>query len=367
MIGRIQAVARRKALVASLSALIVIFSFVVANYLTGSIETSLAVGGLVSFFASALMLGLNEVAPSGFSFLMVAKSSPYSSQIAQGVREVVSNSRDGFSEVVLIEDPAGNEALIQAVEQQLTRRYFATVAIRPLVVDKELADYVKILLAREIFVILLDLDIPDPEFGVASKRLPYYVGSDHKLGGSEAFALAATLTACENTYYLALLGPDGSPSAESRGRSLCWSLMRSGCYRETLIVQLPSWSPQAAMDVVTDALEPLHGAVMGDGGRLVVFCPNDNICKALAMRSEELKRLKMFQNLNDIGFVGYDGLRGPLGDYALQGVSNVVGTVDSCPELIGREAALAAIASFERRLSRQKRQFLVQPVGVPFT
>ncbi len=347
--------------------MLVIVAFVLTNYLTGSTDASLAVGGLVSFFASVLLLALNEIAPTGFSLLMVAKSSPYSKQIAQGVKEVVSNSRDGFSEVVLIEDPTGNDALIQAIEEQLTRRYFGTVAIRPLVVDNRLADYVKILLARDIFVILLDLDIPDPEFGIATKRLPYYVGSDHRLGGSEAFALASALPVCENTYYLALLGPEGSSSAESRGRSLCWSLMCSGRHRESFVVQLPSWSPQAAMNAIKAALEPVHADVTVDCSRLIVFCPNDNICQALATHLDELKRLEVFQPLDEIGFVGYDGLRGPLGDYALQGVANVVGTVDSCPELIGREAALAAIASFERRLSRQKRQFLVQPVGVAFT
>ena len=367
MLGKFQRIAKRKSLIALLGAFISIAGFTITYLFTGLVETALAVGGITTFLSSTLMLGISEFSPTHFSLLMVAKKSPYSEDISDGIKEILSAKDNGGSNIILIDDLKANKMLIAAAEAALNKRHYEAVVLRPVIVDDIITNYVKLLLSRDIFVVLVDLDIPDPEFGIATKKLPYYVGSNHNIGGVEAFKLSERLPKKLRTKYLIVLGPMHSSAAVSRAKSLSWMVMTSDLQFDSHTVQLTSWSPEEVAIPLENKIHTLREDSEFDCDRLVVFCPNDNICLYISQNSK-----KLFSKINttdrelELCLIGYDGLKGNLGKYVVESFPCIVGTIDTRPQLIGNEAANASVSHFENRLSKQKREYLVSPIGVTF-
>lgn len=331
--------------------------------------SSASVAGFVAIFAQFSTTLVQEYYKrKTYKICMLCKKSQFSLSIASSVREYYSKELDVVLHVELLEPGV--------MLQENFNNFLSTEAydydgliIRPLDSSDAFAAKINILLNRGKKIILTDLNLTKQQLeSFNTKELPFYVGSDFKLGGSYLANHIKEIVnnSARNTNIILFLGPSRTASARKRGKELIWKLSINNINIKS-IVELDSFNIDSSLELFNEECKKKD--LISDS--IIIFCANDNIASKLIEISNYSKSKythiqKTFTNTEHIVFLGYDGIKNIDETYQLSQYNVNYATVDVDPSKQGEISAKIMLDKLMGKIKTYSTEELVEPKFIKY-
>jgi len=331
--------------------------------------SSASVAGFVAIFAQFSTTVVQEYYKrKTYKICMLCKKSHFSLSIASSVREYYSKELDVVLHVELLEP---TDMLQENFNNFLsTEAYdYDGLIIRPLDSSDAFAAKINILLNRGKKIILTDLNLTKKQLeSFNTTELPFYVGSDFKLGGSYLAKHIQELinSSAKDTNIILFLGPNKTASARKRGKELIWQLSINNITIKS-IVELDSFDIDSSLELFNEECKKKDLST----DNIIIFCANDNIATKLIeinnySNSKYIFIKKLFTSTDKIVFLGYDGIKNMGEAYQLSQYNINYATVDVDPNKQGEISAKIMLNKLMGKIKTYSTEELVEPKFIKF-